>query len=104
VIKSVIRLYGVPPERQEEAGLLDQLGDEVQTCYSFWVVASPGLTCNSGTASILPITSDSIDLRDISKHHHDMSGGEAAAYAKAIEFLKSHDSLSGLRFFEHKEP
>ena len=103
MIKSVVRFYKNAQRKPGGSSLFDTAFDEPQIYYSFWIVASPWEATDSGIASILPLTSDSSSLQNMSKHLVSWSGGEEAAYLLALEYLKTHESLSQLGSFEQRD-
>ncbi len=73
--------------------------------YSYLVVASPWQTSQSGIASIVPLSGSNVvsnsGTAPVNSNHVDMSGGEKAAYDKAVKALKDAPSHKGLSFHEH---
>jgi hypothetical protein len=73
--------------------------------FSYLVVSSPWDKLDSGIASIVPLSGSSNPVASsanpISPHHLALSGGEEAAYKKAVAALKSASSHTGLTFHEH---
>lgn len=95
MIKSVVKFFGTET---------DQYGMPIPY-YSYLVVASPWQINDSGIASIVPLAQSSVasssSVAPINPHHIEMSGGEKAAYDKAVNSLKVAAPHTGLSFHEH---
>jgi hypothetical protein len=67
--------------------------------FSYWIVGGPGPTAEGGAASITTLAFHSPDDRcvDCQIFHMVTSGGPAAAVAKAVEYLDTVHSGTGLR-------
>lgn len=95
MIKSVIKFFGT---KTDQYGMPDPY-------YSYLVVASPWQTNDSGIASIVPLAGSNVVSNSVTapvnSHHLDISGGERAAYDKAVKALKDAPSHKDLSFHEH---
>lgn len=75
--------------------------------FAYWIVASPWQTRDSGVASIVPLAAGQVvvssDGTSVSPHHPVLTGGEEAAFEKAIQALKNAAAHAGLKFREDRE-
>lgn len=98
MIKSVVKFWG---------GALDNFGMPANY-FSYWIVASPWDQAeDAGVATIVPLggstVASSINGAPIQSHYPVLSGGELAAYEKALTALKGVSVHAGLKFDEKKE-
>lgn len=95
MIKSVVKFFG---------DSTDPHGMPVPY-YSYLVVSSPWQTQGSGVASIVPLADGNVVSNSgaaaVNQHQIAMSGGEKAAYEKAVNALKSAATHANLHFHEH---
>jgi len=95
MIKSVIKFFGTA---RNANGMPDPY-------FSYLVVASPWQDNGSGIATIISLSESSVlsiaNPATVNPHHVELSGGEKAAYDKAVGALKVASLHAGLSFHEH---